>query len=55
MTKTDLIDTLHKKTGFSKSKSTQVVELFFDEMSNALAVGERVGNQGLLHHLCQEL
>ena len=47
MTKTDLIDTLHKETGLSKSISTQVVELFFDEMSNALASGDRVEIRGL--------
>lgn len=42
MTKTDLIDTLHKETTLSKSKSKQVVELFFDEMSKTLASGDRV-------------
>ncbi len=42
MNKTDLIDTLRKETGLSKSKSEQVVELFFDKMSNALASGDRV-------------
>ena len=47
MTKTDLIDTLRKETNLTKSKSTQVVELFFDEMSNALAVGDRVEIRGL--------
>jgi integration host factor subunit beta len=42
MTKTDLIDTLHKETTLSKSKSKQVVELFFDEISKTLASGDRV-------------
>ena len=42
MTKSDLIETLHKETDLSRSKAEQVVELFFDEMSKALAAGERV-------------
>ncbi len=46
MNKTDLIDTLRKETGLSKSKSEQVVELFFDKMSNALASGDRVEIRG---------
>jgi integration host factor subunit beta len=47
MTKTDLIDTLRKETGLSKPKAEQVVELFFDEMSNALANSDRVEIRGL--------
>lgn len=47
MTKTDLIDTLRKETDLTKSKSEQVVELFFDEMSKALAAGDRVEFRGL--------
>ena len=46
MNKTDLIDTLRKETGLSKSKSEQVVELFFNTMSNALASGDRVEIRG---------
>jgi len=42
MNKTDLIQTLHKETTLTKSKSEQVVELFFDEISNALTPGDRV-------------
>ena len=47
MTKTDLMDTLRKETGLSRTNSEQVVELFFDEMSNALAAGDRVEIRGL--------
>ena len=46
MNKTDLIDTLRKETGLSKSKSERVVELFFNTMSNALASGDRVEIRG---------
>ena len=47
MARSDLIDSLRKETGLSKPKSEQVVELFFDEMSNALAAGDRVEIRGL--------
>jgi integration host factor subunit beta len=46
MTKTQLIDTLRKEAGLSSTKSKQVVELFFDEMSNALSSGDRVEIRG---------
>jgi integration host factor subunit beta len=42
MNKSDLIETLRKETDLSNSKSEQVVDLFFDEMSNALAAGDGV-------------
>jgi integration host factor subunit beta len=47
MNKSDLIDALAKETGLSKTKATTVVDLFFDEMTNALANGERVEIRGL--------
>jgi len=46
MTKSQLIDTLHKEMNLTKSKSEQVVELLFDEMSKALAAGDRVEIRG---------
>jgi integration host factor subunit beta len=47
MNKSDLIETLSKETDLSNSKSEQVVDLFFDEMSNALANGDGVEIRGL--------
>ena len=47
MNKTKLIETLGKETGLSRTKATKVVELFFDEMSKALARGDGVGIRGL--------
>jgi integration host factor subunit beta len=47
MTKSDLIDTLRKENGLSAAKSQQVLDLFFDEKSNALARGDRVEIRGL--------
>jgi integration host factor subunit beta len=42
MNKSDLIEALAKENGLSKTKATQVVELFFDKMTQALARGDRV-------------
>ena len=42
MNKSDLAEALGKEIGLSKAKAMQVVELFFGEMSNALAKGDRV-------------
>ena len=47
MTKTDLIEGLRKETNLTKVQAEQVVELFFDEMSKALASGDRVEIRGL--------
>ena len=47
MNKLDLIEVLKEKTGLSKNEAKKVVDLFFDEMSNALAEGDRVEIRGL--------
>ena len=47
MNKADLIDALKDETGLSRNKAEQVVELLFDEMSNALSSGDRVEIRGL--------
>ncbi len=47
MNKMILIEELKKKTELTTSESRKVVELFFDEMSNALASGDRVEIRGL--------
>ncbi len=46
MNKTDLIEALKEEAGLTKLKATQVVELLFDEMSKALASGDRVEIRG---------
>ena len=46
MNKADLIEALRKKTGLSRTKAKEVVELFFGKMSNALASGDRVEVRG---------
>ena len=47
MNKSDLVEVLTKETGLTKGKGEQVVELFFGEMSNALANGDWVVIRGL--------
>ena len=46
MNKSDLIEALRKETGLSNTKAEAVVDMFFDEMSNALARGDRVEIRG---------
>ena len=47
MTKLELIETLKTEAGLTKNEATVVVHLFFDEMSNALAKGDRAEIRGL--------
>ncbi len=47
MNKLDLIETLETEAGLTKAEAMAVVNLFFDEMSNALANGDRVEIRGL--------
>jgi len=47
MTKSDLINTLKKEFDITKQESYAIVNLFFDEMTNALAKGDRVEIRGL--------
>lgn len=47
MTKLQLIETLKKESNITKLEATTTVTLFFDEMTNALAKGDRVEFRGL--------
>ena len=47
MTKSDLINALRKESHITKPEATFIVDLFFDEMSQALAGGDRVEIRGL--------
>ncbi len=42
MTKRQLIDALKTESQISKSEAAQIVDLFFNEMSEALSKGDRV-------------
>ena len=47
MNKLDLITALKNETDLTKSEAEAVVNLFFDEMANALTKGDRVEIRGL--------
>ena len=47
MNKLDLIEVLKEKEGMTKNEAAAVVNLFFDEMSNAMANRDRVEIRGL--------
>ena len=47
MNKLDLVEALREKEGITKNEAATIVELVFDEMSNALANGDRVEIRGL--------
>jgi integration host factor subunit beta len=46
MNKSDLIETLRKETGLTKTKAAEVVNLMFDKTTHALANGDRVEIRG---------
>jgi integration host factor subunit beta len=47
MNKLDLIEALKAEAGLTKNEATAVVNLFFNEMIDALANGDRVEIRGL--------
>lgn len=54
MNKADLINTLAKEKGFIKAQTSQVVGLFFGEMTKALAKGDRVEIKGFCSFYVKE-
>lgn len=54
MNKLGLVEALKKSKGLSKSESSKVVDLFFNEMSNALAAGDRVEIRGFCSFFVKE-
>ena len=47
MNKLELVEALREETGLNKSEAATVVDMFFNEMANALAKGDRVEIRGL--------
>ena len=47
MNKLELVEALRKEIELNKSEAKVIVDMFFDEMSNALAKGDRVEIRGL--------
>jgi len=54
MNKLELVEALKKSNGLSKSESSKVVDLCFNEMSNALAAGDRVEIRGFCSFFVKE-
>ena len=54
MNKMELIDTLRFETEITKSEAAAVEDLFFSEMANALAKGDRVEIRGLCSFFVKE-
>jgi integration host factor subunit beta len=54
MNKLDLIAAIKNKTKLTKSEAVAVVDLFFNEMANALAKGDRVEIRGLCSFFVKE-
>ena len=55
MNKLELIKALRNECQISKKEAATIVDLFFNEMANALAKGDRVEIRGLCSLLCQEI
>jgi integration host factor subunit beta len=47
MNRLELVEALREENGLTKSEATAIVDMFFDEMSNALAKDDRVEIRGL--------
>jgi integration host factor subunit beta len=47
MNKLELVDALKEENELNRTEAAVVVDMFFDEMSNALAKGDRVEIRGL--------
>ncbi len=54
MNKLDLIESLKAQNGLNKNEANVAVNLFFDEMSSALANGDRVEIRGLCSFFVKE-
>ena len=54
MNKMELISMLKEKTGISKSEAGTIVNIFFDQMADTLAVGGRVEIRGFCSFYVKE-
>ncbi|MFK5951524.1 MAG: HU family DNA-binding protein [Desulfobacterium sp.] len=54
MNKLELISTLKQKTGLTKAEAADVVQTFFDSLTQALVQGERVEIRGLCSFFIKE-
>lgn len=54
MNKLELISTLKQKTGLTKAEAADVVQTFFDSLTEALTHGDRVEIRGLCSFFIKE-
>ena len=54
MNKIELVEALKEETGLNKNEAKEVVDQFFNEMSDALAKGDRVEIRGLCSFYVKE-
>jgi integration host factor subunit beta len=54
MNKLEIVETLKTEAGLTKNEATIVVNMFFDEMANALANGDRVEIRGFCSFYVKE-
>ena len=54
MNRVDLIQALKDSNSLSRSEAEKIVSLFFDQMANALAKGDRVEIRGLCSFFVKE-
>ena len=54
MNKLEIISTLKNEANISKSEAARVVQIFFDNMAEAMAQGERVEIRGLCSFFVKE-
>ncbi len=46
MTKADIVDLVHERTGFSKKEASEAVEMILEIIKEKLAVGEKIKISG---------
>lgn len=54
MNKLELISALKKEASLSKVEAAKVIQIFFDNMADAMALGERVEIRGLCSFFVKE-
>jgi len=54
MNKLEIVSTLKNEANISKSEAARVVQIFFDNMAEAMAQGERVEIRGLCSFFVKE-
>ncbi|MRR58534.1 MAG: integration host factor subunit alpha [Deltaproteobacteria bacterium] len=54
MTKSDMVEKIYEKIGFSKKESAELVEMVFDIIKNTLETGEKIKIAGFGNFVVKE-